>query len=86
MQEQLIVKRREHKLLLFLTKELSLCLDYPEFIHQKIISENELRNYLKKHNRALKKIEIDRHLKAIDMLIMKTKHSPISIFTLMPFD
>ena len=67
-----------------LTKELSLRLDYPEFIHQKIISEfqssfqpvKNLRNYLKKHNRALRKIEIDRHLKAIDIAYYENQTQP----------
>jgi hypothetical protein len=67
-----------------LTKELSLRLDYPELLNQEIASEfqasfnpvRNLNNYLKKHNRALKKIEIDRRLKVIDIAYYENQTEP----------
>ena len=54
-----------------LTKELSLRLDYPEFIYQDILPElqisfnpvTNLSEYLMQNNRALKEIDIDIKLK-----------------------
>lgn len=67
-----------------LCKELSLRLDYTEFIRQDILAEfqtsykpvKNLNDYLKKHNRALKKIDIDRRLKAIDIAHYKNQTQP----------
>lgn len=67
-----------------LTKELSLRLDYPDFIEQEIyidfqrsyIPVNHLNDYLDRHNRALKKLDIDKRLKAIDIAHFRNQTQP----------
>ena len=67
-----------------LTKELSLRLDYPEFIYQDILPElqisfnpvTNLSEYLMQNNRALKKIDIDIKLKKIDIAHFKNQLKP----------
>ena len=67
-----------------LSKELSLRLDYSAFVHQDIHAEfqtsfhpvTNLNDYLKTHNRALKKIDIDKRLKEIDIAHFKNQIQP----------
>jgi hypothetical protein len=68
-----------------LTKELSLRLDYPQFTYQKIFPKLQasfspaanLSEYLRDKNRTLKRLDIDRKLKKIDIAHFKTKHDLI---------